>query len=90
MGLFGKFYSYIFGRAILLMFQTVAWEVLACVCYDWLCGIVSITIHFSLVIGMVMRDFPVSSYIRVTLFCVSIVFFTVIMFFYRLHSMVEI
>ena len=39
---------------------------------------------------MVMRYFPVSSYIWVSSFCVCIVFLTVIISFSGLHSMVEI
>jgi hypothetical protein len=50
--------------------------------------------HFSLVVGMVMRYLPVSSYIYIYMcvnsFWVYIVFSTVIMSFSGLHSITDI
>ena len=46
--------------------------------------------HFILVVGMVMRCLPVSSYICVSSFCVCIVFAEVTISFSGMHSVVEI
>ena len=46
--------------------------------------------HFILVVGMVMRCLPVSSYMCVRSFCVCIVFVIVTISFFGLHSVVDI
>ena len=46
--------------------------------------------HFSLVVGMIMRCLPVSSYICVSSFCVFIVFISVAMSFFGLHYVIII
>ena len=46
--------------------------------------------HLSLSIGMVIRYFPVSSYICVVLFCICIVHVSVFISFSGLHSLIEI
>lgn len=46
--------------------------------------------HFSLVVGIVMRCLPVSSYICASLFCIYIVFIVVRMSLSGLYSVIEI
>lgn len=46
--------------------------------------------HFGVVVGMMMRCFPVSSYVCVNLFYVCIVFSTVAMSFSRSYSITDI
>ena len=46
--------------------------------------------HFSLSMGMVIRCFPVSSYMFAESFCVSMVHLSIFMSFSGLHSFIEI
>ena len=86
-GFFLFFVGCIFGKAILLLFQKfVGGGTRPCVLY--LSILYCCHSHFSLVVGMVMRCLPVSSYICVISFCICIVFISVAMFFSGLHSVI--
>ena len=88
-GLFLVFSDYIFGIARLFLFQMiVGGGTRPCVVY--LSLLYCCYNHLSLVVGMVTRCLPVSSYMCVSSLCVWIVFVSVAISFSGLHSIADI